>query len=388
MKPEVKSILYSFIPGFLLVLILSIIKYYEVQTETSFASYGLFPRSVPDLRGIITFPLIHKDYDHLFSNAIPLFILMAMLRYFYREVSLKVFLLTWILGGLWLWLGGRASYHIGASGLVYGLSSFIFFSGIWRRERRMLAVSFIVVFLYGGMVWGIFPWFKETSWEGHLFGGLAGLLLSWTYRKEGPQRTKYQWEDEPDEFEEFENLKMGEFEDLPMRETGLKMDEFEDLPMRETGLSGGAAPDREQKSPEGDGASRKMGGSPYAGDRFEDVETDLSGGAAPDREQKSPEGDGASRKMGEFEDLKMGRFEDLKMGDIIESGLKDGEEEMKLEDGEELKESEKVVGQDLFDLSSPKITYEYIEPKKDEDRNRAGRQAGADDASSKDSDKR
>jgi membrane associated rhomboid family serine protease len=352
MKPEIKSILYSFIPGFILILLLSIIKYYEVQTDTSFASYGLFPRSIPDLRGILFFPLIHKDYDHLFSNAIPLFILMAMLRYFYREVSLKVFLLTWILGGLWLWLGGRPSYHIGASGLVYGLSSFIFFSGIWRRERRMLAVSFIVVFLYGGMVWGIFPWFKETSWEGHLFGGLAGLLLSWTYRKEGPQRTKYQWEDEPNEFDEFENLKMGEFEDLPMRETGLKMDEFEDV---ETDLSGGAAPDREQKSPEGDGASRKMGGSPYAGDRFEDGTGEVSV---------------------------------LKRGDDNESGLKDGEEEMKLEDGEELKESEKVVGQDLFDLSSPKITYEYIEPKKDEDRNRAGRQAGADDASSKDSDKR
>ncbi len=414
MKPEVKSILQSFIPGFLLVLILSLIKYYEVQTETSFASYGLFPRSVPDLRGIITFPLIHKDYDHLFSNAIPLFILMAMLRYFYREVSLKVFLLTWILGGLWLWLGGRASYHIGASGLVYGLSSFIFFSGIWRRERRMLAVSFIVVFLYGGMVWGIFPWFKETSWEGHLFGGLAGLLLSWTYRKEGPQRTKYHWEDEPDEFDEFENLKMGEFEDLKMgRFEDLKMggspyagDRFEDV---ETDLSGGAAPDREQKSPEGDGASRKMGGSPYAGDRFEDVETDLSGGAAPDREQKSPEGDGASRKMGgspyagdRFEDVetdlsggaapdreqkspegdgasrKMGgspyagdRFEDgtgeisaLKEGYDNESGWKDGEEEMKLEDGKDLKKSEKAVGKDLFDLSSPKITYEYIEPKK------------------------
>jgi hypothetical protein len=145
---------------------------------------------------------------------------------------------------------------------------------------------------------GFFPWFKETSWEGHLFGGLAGLLLSWTYRKEGPQRTKYQWEDEPDEFED---LKMGEFEDVPLQGAGLK-----------------------------------MGGSPYAGDRFEDGTGEVSV---------------------------------LKRGDDNESGLKDGEEEMKLEDGEELKESEKVVGQDLFDLSSPKITYEYIEPKKDRDTN-------------------
>ncbi|MBL7924728.1 MAG: rhomboid family intramembrane serine protease [Bacteroidia bacterium] len=199
MKPEVKSILKSFIPGTLLVLVLTAIKYYEESHRISFAAYGLFPRSIADLRGIFTFPLIHKDYEHLFSNAIPLFILMAMLRYFYREMSWKVVLLTWLLGGFWLWLGGRASYHIGASGLVYGLSSFIFFSGIWRRERRMMAVSLIVVFLYGGMIWGIFPWFKETSWEGHLFGGLAGLMLSWVYRKEGPQRVRYQWEDEPEE---------------------------------------------------------------------------------------------------------------------------------------------------------------------------------------------
>jgi len=336
MKPEIKSILYSFIPGFILILLLSMLKYYEVQTDTSFASYGLFPRSIPDLRGIILFPLIHKDYDHLFSNAIPLFILMAMLRYFYREVSLKVFLLTWILGGLWLWLGGRASYHIGASGLVYGLSSFIFFSGIWRKERRMLAVSFIVVFLYGGMVWGIFPWFKETSWEGHLFGGLAGLLLSWVYRKEGPQRTKYQWEDEPDELDEFENL--------PMRETGLK-----------------------------------MGESPYTGDRFEDVETGLSGGAAPDREQKSPAGDGASRKMNESP-MSGDKLDEVKFEELTkEETLKEGDELM--EEDERLKKIVKAVRQDLFDLSSPKITYEYIEPKKDGDTNST-------DTSLKDSDKK
>lgn len=313
MKPEVRSILNSFIPGILFVCLLSSIKLYEELNHISLVSYGLLPRSISDLSGILTFPLIHKDYEHLFSNSIPLVILMALLRYFYKEMSFKVFTLIWIIGGLWLWLGGRPAYHIGASGLVYGLSSFIFFSGLWRKERKTMAVSLIVVFLYGGMVWGLFPFFKETSWEGHLFGGTAGLLLSWVYRKEGPQRVKYQWEDEPDEFD-----------DLPMRETGLTMEQFEDVEMNE---------------------------SPITGDRFD-------------------------------EKNKEGRFENLPE----EETLKEGDE--KIEDEVSLNKSEKECGIDLFDLSLPNITYEYIEPKKDGNGNRADRQAGADDTGLKDSDKK
>ncbi len=303
MKPEVKSILFSFLPGVIFVALLSSIKFYEEFFHLSLVSYGLFPRSFPDLSGILTFPLIHRDFEHLFSNAIPLVILMALLRYFYKEMSLKVFTLIWILGGAWLWLGGRPAYHIGASGLVYGLSSFIFFSGVWRRERKTMAVSLIVVFLYGGMIWGLFPFFKDTSWEGHLFGGTAGLLLSWAYRKEGPQRVKYQWEDEPDEFED---LKVDEFEDL-------NVDEFEDLKM-------------------GGFEDLKMNESPVTLDRFKEVNK-------ADKLENLPE----------------------------EETLKEGNET--IEDEERLKKSNQTGGVDLFDLSSPKITYEYIEPKKDGDTN-------------------
>ena len=238
MKPEVKNIISSFIPGTLFIGILSLIKYYEVSQQVSFSTYGVFPRSLDAITGILTFPLIHKDYDHLFSNAVPLFVLMGMLNYFYKDMAGKVFFYLWLIGGAWLWIGGRPSFHIGASGLVYGLASFIFFSGIWRKWRSMLAVSMIVVFLYGSMIWGIFPWFKETSWEGHLFGGLAGLLLSWLYRKEGPQRPKFVWEDEIEDnkiydeegneidlkINQFEDLKM-EKDNLPSSEAGLKMDE-------------------------------------------------------------------------------------------------------------------------------------------------------------------
>jgi len=201
MRPEQRSILISFLPGLAFIALLAAVRYYEVVTHLHLTQYGLFPRSMEDLSGMLTFPFIHRDNSHLYSNAIPLFILSAMLFYFYREMAWKVVLLTWILSGFWLWLGGRPSVHIGASGIVYGLASFIFFSGVWRRERRMMAVSLTVVFLYGGMVWGVFPLFKDTSWEGHLFGGLSGILLSWMYRKEGPQRIVYEWESETDEDE-------------------------------------------------------------------------------------------------------------------------------------------------------------------------------------------
>ena len=230
MKPEVKNIISSFIPGTLFIGILSLIKYYEVSQQVSFSTYGVFPRSLDAITGILTFPLIHKDYDHLFSNAVPLFVLMGMLNYFYKDMAGKVFFYLWLIGGAWLWIGGRPSFHIGASGLVYGLASFIFFSGIWRKWRSMLAVSMIVVFLYGSMIWGIFPWFKETSWEGHLFGGLAGLLLSWLYRKEGPQRPKFVWEDEIEDSKIYDEE--GNEIDLKM-DDNLKVDQFENLKMRE-----------------------------------------------------------------------------------------------------------------------------------------------------------
>lgn len=196
MKPELRSILTSFLPGILFAIILGAVRFYEVSTNQHLLQFGLFPRSTEDLTGILTFPFIHRDNEHLFSNIIPLFILSAMLFYFYREFAWRVIFFTWILSGFWLWLGGRPSAHIGASGMVYAISSFLFFSGAWRKERRMMAVSLIIVFLYGGMVWGIFPLFKDMSWEGHLFGGLAGLLMSWIYRKKGPQRVKYEWEED------------------------------------------------------------------------------------------------------------------------------------------------------------------------------------------------
>ena len=199
MNPEKKKIVSSFYAPLIFVLILWIVKFIEIAYNIDLARYGVVPRNIDRLSGILTMPFIHSDFKHLFSNSIPLLILGASLVYFYRESALKVFLLIYILHGIWLWFGGRPSYHIGASGIVYGLASFLFFSGIFRRYMRLMAISLLVVFLYGSMIWGIFPLFIGMSWEAHLAGSIAGVVCAWIYRKEGPQRPVYEWEDEDDE---------------------------------------------------------------------------------------------------------------------------------------------------------------------------------------------
>ena len=124
--------------------------------------------------------------------------------YFYSEVAIRVFSVTYLLTGLLVWLWGRTAWHIGASGLIYGLASFLFFSGLIRRYFRLIALSLLVVFLYGEMVWGIFPGiYKEISWESHMLGFISGILLAVWYRKEGPQRPVYEWmEDDVERVEE------------------------------------------------------------------------------------------------------------------------------------------------------------------------------------------
>src|SRR5688572_4248747 len=196
MDKEAKRMIYSFLPGLVLVAVLWLVKLIEMQSGQLLTDYGVLPRTISGLKGVVTSPFIHGDMRHLISNSLPLLVLGAGLFYFYNTLAYRVFLGIYLLSGFWLWLGGRESYHIGASGLVYGLTAFLFFSGVIRRDIKLMALSLLVVFLYGGMVWGIFPLFIGISWEAHLFGAFAGLLFAFVYRKEGPQRKVYQWEDE------------------------------------------------------------------------------------------------------------------------------------------------------------------------------------------------
>ncbi len=195
-----KLFLSMLIPG-IFIFIMWLVMIIEVLFGLDFSEYGIYPLTVKGLEGIVFSPFIHANFNHLISNTIPLFFLSVALFYFYSEVALKVFIWTFFLTGLLVWAGGREAFHIGASGLVYGLASFLFFSGIIRKHLRLIALSLLIVFLYGSMVWGLFPGvYKNVSWESHMLGFFSGVLLAIIYRKQGPQAPVYDWlENEDDE---------------------------------------------------------------------------------------------------------------------------------------------------------------------------------------------
>jgi membrane associated rhomboid family serine protease len=203
MRIEAKRLLYAFFFPTLFVLLLWLILLLEKGLGADWHHLGIYPRTPEGLPGILTEPLIHSDPTHLFSNTAPLLILGWSLFYFYKDITHTLLPLLWILTGLLTWTIGRPSWHIGASGLVYALSLFLFFSGIIRRHIPLLAVSLIVVFLYGSTTWSMFP-ITETidptiSWEGHLSGALSGLFAAALFRHHGPQKPIEPDDDEEDD---------------------------------------------------------------------------------------------------------------------------------------------------------------------------------------------
>jgi len=164
------------------------IKIFEWGLGLNFTKLGIFPLHIKGLLGIITSPLIHGDFQHLMANSVPFLVLSWGIFYFYRPLSYRIFILCYLTTNILVWIGAREAYHIGASGLVYSFATFLFFSGIFRNYYRLIAISFVVVFLYGGLFWGIFPILKDVSWEGHLFGAISGLTYALAYRNEGPQK--------------------------------------------------------------------------------------------------------------------------------------------------------------------------------------------------------
>ena len=178
------------------VLTLWLVFWYELQFQDNLSHFGVYPREVYGLKGILFSPFLHGDIEHLANNSVALLVLLPILRYFYKEQSFVVLLFGIIFSGLGTWLLGKPSYHIGASGLIYALVSFIFFKGIFTKYYRLVALSFTIVILYGGSVWYMFPNVKEgISWEGHLAGFLVGLALALVLKT--PQFSKpifYEWE--------------------------------------------------------------------------------------------------------------------------------------------------------------------------------------------------
>jgi membrane associated rhomboid family serine protease len=177
------KVTYSFGTAFIGVLVLWMVKLYEYHIHTSLTySLGLYPRSTYGILGIFTAPLVHGDFYHLFSNTVPFLILGGGILFFYPRLAKKVFAYIYILTGMSVWLFARPSYHIGSSGLVYGFAAFLFFSGVFRRDIKSLAIAISVAFLYGGMVVGLFPTGAGVSFESHLFGAIIGSICAFAYK--------------------------------------------------------------------------------------------------------------------------------------------------------------------------------------------------------------
>lgn len=195
------------------VLSLWFIFWLQIKYDFDFIENGIFPRTFSGLQGIVFSPFIHSNIEHLYNNSIPLLILLAALRFFYPKQTAAVIGYGILFSGLITWIIGRDNYHIGASGLVYVLVSFIFFKGIMTKYYRLVALSLAVIVVYGGMLWYVFPKVDETiSWEGHLSGLIVGFGLALLYKTPEYQKViKYNWEHP--EFNPSEDKFMQRFDD-------------------------------------------------------------------------------------------------------------------------------------------------------------------------------
>lgn len=205
---EKNKLINALIYPVLLVAIINIFHLLQYTLQLNWLQFGIFPLRLKNLSGIIFSVFIHGDFNHLFNNSIPLLILGTALFYFYKEVALKITVWIVLMTGFWTWISAREAYHIGASGLVYGLFAFLMLSGFIRMNKQLIALSFFVVLIYGGMVWGIFPIKLNISYESHFWGFFSGAILAFYYRKHGPQKKVYEWEEEDDNEDENQYWKL------------------------------------------------------------------------------------------------------------------------------------------------------------------------------------
>ncbi len=187
------------------VALLWLIHAFQVVTGLSLVGFGLRPRELSGLSGLLFTPLLHGNLEHLISNSMPLFIGGVAILFLYPNSSLRVLPLLYVGTSALAWTFARPSIHIGASGLVYGMLTYVFVAGVLRRDVRSVGVSLMVWFLYGSMVWGVFPLAPRMSWELHATGLMLGLVLAWAYRGwDRPPLKTYEWEDEDEEEQDFE----------------------------------------------------------------------------------------------------------------------------------------------------------------------------------------
>lgn len=184
-----------------------LLKLSEVVFEINLAFLGIAPREFKTLSGIVTVFFIHGDFAHILSNTSSFLILSIMLVYSYPKIAFRLFILIAIFTGLLVWLFARGgTYHIGASGVVYGIAAFLFFSGFFRKDKLSMVISLIVALFYGSMIWGVLPLQKGVSWESHLLGGIVGVVLAYLYKDYNKLVPQVSWKEEDIEDRSFKQF--------------------------------------------------------------------------------------------------------------------------------------------------------------------------------------
>lgn len=172
---------FSFLPGLLFVMLLWLISLLSYLAEVNLSWLGIFPRNFFGLIGVVTGPLIHADMIHLLSNTFPFLLLSGFILFQHRKKGVDVLWFVYVLSGVLTWFIGRQAYHVGASGVIYGMASYLLFVGFTGRDRGSFAVSLAILFLYSGLFYGMIPGEERVSWEGHIAGFMAGFIAALTF---------------------------------------------------------------------------------------------------------------------------------------------------------------------------------------------------------------
>lgn len=164
--------------------------FFEITWGFDFSFLGILPRDWFGLIGVVAAPLVHGSWWHLASNTVPFLFLGTCIFFFYPRIANKVFFYCYFLTGILVWLFGRSSLHIGASGVIYGMAFFLIFFGFFRKDFRSLLISTIIILFYGSLFHGLLPSAPNVSYESHLYGAFIGLCTAMVYGRR-PQRAEY-----------------------------------------------------------------------------------------------------------------------------------------------------------------------------------------------------
>lgn len=162
------------------VALLYVVELVDVLTVSRLDEGGIRPREVEGLDGILFAPLLHGGWGHLMANTVPLLVFGFLILLAGIARWLVVTATVWLVGGIGVWLtGGEQTVHIGASILAFGWLTYLLVRGVFSHSAREVALAVILLFLYGGLLWGVVPGQHGVSWQGHLFGALGGVWAAW-----------------------------------------------------------------------------------------------------------------------------------------------------------------------------------------------------------------